>query len=264
MNSIPSEVKEPVIRAEVRYTTRELVDSLLAANTKNRPVRSCQVDAICQEITAGRWCITNQGVGVCEDGSLIDGQHRLMAIRKMGYPRLPILVVTGLAEAARVAVDQHSRRSARDVIAFMYDTKVSRLAPPAARSIFLSRCGWVRCIVSITDLMEIITEHMSEIRDIVGVRGLEEFFNAQTLAAAIRAAKDTGRTADVLAILGRVKDGQLLTKSMPEFHLRNYLIQARGFSGGKHAQEAFEKSAKAISYALDGKSMGVLRIGGAE
>ncbi len=265
MNDTKQTVKESAIRAEVRYSTQELVDALLAANTKNRPIRKSNIDTICEEIKSGRWCVTNQGIGVCEDGSLVDGQHRLLAIRKMGYPRLPILVVTGLSESARIAVDQHSRRTARDVIMFAFNTRVSRIAPPVARAISMHRNNWTRRTVCISDLMDIISEYEDEISEVVNRKGLEDFFNAQTFAAAVYLAKQTGRSEDVAAILERVKDGQLLTKTMPEFHLRNYIIQTRGTSGGgTRAQEAFEKSMKAISYALDGKQMGVLRVGGAE
>jgi hypothetical protein len=110
--------------AQIKTATRQLVDSLLEMNTNNRAVRKSVVDCYKQDIADGRWYLTNQGIGVDINGVLIDGQHRLLAIKESGYPPIPLLIVSGLSVEAQTAIDQHSKRSVRDVWKLVLDHSV--------------------------------------------------------------------------------------------------------------------------------------------
>lgn len=53
-------------------------------NHDNRQIRQGHVEYLAQEIIAGRWQVTHQGIAFAKGGRLLDGQHRLSAIVRSG------------------------------------------------------------------------------------------------------------------------------------------------------------------------------------
>jgi hypothetical protein len=65
-------------------------------------------------ILRGEWKITHQGVAFTKDGTLIDGQHRLMAIDASNTP-CEMLCVTGLEPDCFMVIDSGVKRSISDL-----------------------------------------------------------------------------------------------------------------------------------------------------
>lgn len=61
-----------------------------------RKLSSSRADAFAREMRAGHWFLNHQGIAFDEHGRLIDGQHRLEAIRRSGVTLL-MLVTRGVA-----------------------------------------------------------------------------------------------------------------------------------------------------------------------
>lgn len=104
---------------------KELVDFLLTLNSNNRHVKQMHLKWIQSALDEGNFVLTGQGISVSSTGRLIDGQHRLMAIRAAGYPPVELLVVTGLDNKARVYVDQHAKRSTTDMLKIVLNQAVT-------------------------------------------------------------------------------------------------------------------------------------------
>ena len=117
------------VNAQVVVMNKTKVDQLLEMNINNRPIKRSVVDRYKRDIVSGHWIITNQGIGVSDSGVLIDGQHRLLAIKECGYPPVEMLIVSGLPVESQRVIDQHAKRSARDVFKFVYNASVSRVTP---------------------------------------------------------------------------------------------------------------------------------------
>jgi hypothetical protein len=75
--------------------TPQMASTMLKSNTCNRKIRMNHVNRLKTEILAGRWLVTHQGIAFADDGSLIDGQHRLMAIEASGRS-VQIMVTHGI------------------------------------------------------------------------------------------------------------------------------------------------------------------------
>jgi len=247
--------------AEIKIATRELVEALLSMNTKNRHLKRSVIARYKRDIEAGNWMLTNQGIGVSESGVLIDGQHRLEAIKECGYPALSILIVYGLSMESQQVVDQQAKRSARDLLSFAFNARVSRGAPAIGNCILRNHRGWAGSYSpTITELMDCLTEYMDEIEEIVGKPKLGNFYAAPHLAAFVMIAK-VGNREKVLDFMEMVETGEMLTKTMPAFHLRNLMVTTRKGGGGMQAQiERFKKTTKATECFIQGGEMGVLRI----
>lgn len=106
-------------------TTKELVDYLLTLNTHNRNPKDLQIANLKQDQEENRWFQTAQGIGVSKEGVLLDGQNRLIANRRAGYPAIQVLIVTGLETESQAAVDQHCRRSMVDTLSLLMNIEMT-------------------------------------------------------------------------------------------------------------------------------------------
>ncbi len=251
-----------MVTATIQIATKELIDGQLSANNKNRNVRSRVVGVYETEIKSGKWLLTNQGIGVSESGQLIDGQHRLMAIRNCGYPPVPLLVVRGLSDEVRLVVDQQAKRSIRDALYFSMGERVAHHSPAICRALFYyGDSGSGRSSTpSVHQIIDILEANMDEIDAVVSAPKNSTMFAAAHLAAFVHVIKSTGRTQDVVAFMQIVENGENMTRKMPSYHLRNYVINNRSLQGGSMVQQdRFLKTCKATMAHLNGEEMGVLR-----
>jgi hypothetical protein len=258
---IGSGVSEHNQSVEIVTLNKGMVDALLAINTKNRAVRKSVVDSYVREIQNGKWILTNQGIGISENGELIDGQHRLLAIKECGYPPIRVVVVRGLSEDSMIAVDQHSKRSARDLLQFAFDYKVSHSAPSIASVIFRETLGWKPKKAMLTEIYETIRIYKDELETVIAHPKKAKFFAAPYSAAFVMTMKAyPTKRESILSFMTSVETGELLTKDMPAFHLRNLVFTSSATKGGSDTQlMRFRKAIRALSAHIYGTPMGVLR-----
>jgi hypothetical protein len=104
-----------MISANIEIITPQMASALLADNFDNRKISSVLVNSYASDMLAGRWHLTGQAIIIANDGSLNDGQHRLMAIVKAGIP-VKNLVVRGVERETRVAVDTGKPRYTGEIL----------------------------------------------------------------------------------------------------------------------------------------------------
>lgn len=68
------------MKIQIMDVTPQMAARWLEHNTENRNVNHTRVKAIARDIKEGHWDCTHQGIAIASDGTLVDGQHRLMAI----------------------------------------------------------------------------------------------------------------------------------------------------------------------------------------
>jgi hypothetical protein len=104
--------------ASIVYVTAEMAERWLGKNTKNRHISLRVASSYAADMLAGNWRITGESVKFARDGSLIDGQHRLVAVIMAAEDdpdiSVPMFVVRGLANDAQRVVDSGKKRSAAD------------------------------------------------------------------------------------------------------------------------------------------------------
>jgi len=247
--------------AQIKMAKKQLVDSLLEMNTNNRPVKKTVVDCYKQDIADGRWYLTNQGIGVDINGVLIDGQHRLIAIKECGYPPVALLIVSGLPVEAQQAVDQHAKRSVRDIWRLVLDHSVGAQAPAICSVIYKHTNAWGGGRISPQRLKDVLDEYSEPIQFVLeSVASLKTWAAPYLAAFAVVARDNPTKYAEIAAFIDRVASGENLTKKMPEYHLRNVLITTRVTAGGSDIQkERFLKAKRALMASLAAEEMGVLR-----
>lgn len=118
------------ITSTVQVITPDLAARLLEHNDKNRPVNDRYVHELASAIQAGEWRLNGEPIILNGDGSLLDGQHRLLAIIRADVP-VPALVVSGVSSDVFDTIDQGRRRSAGNTLAirgFLYYNQIAAAA----------------------------------------------------------------------------------------------------------------------------------------
>jgi hypothetical protein len=72
--------------------TPDLATTLLAGNTKNRRLDPRRVKALATALADGEWQLDGTPIRIAPDGLLLDGQHRLEAIRVSGISAAVVLI----------------------------------------------------------------------------------------------------------------------------------------------------------------------------
>ena len=72
---------------------KKMVDYLISRNTKNRKIVKSNIKKLQDEFSNGRYCFTGQPIIVDQEDNLLDGQHRLYALRNANYPKVRVLFV---------------------------------------------------------------------------------------------------------------------------------------------------------------------------
>lgn len=97
--------------------TPEIAERYLAANQGNRNIRNSLVNKIARDIKNDLFVETHQGIAFDEDGTLIDGQHRLLAVIKAQKP-IVIDVARNVPRSSGVNIDTGASRGFSDIAFF--------------------------------------------------------------------------------------------------------------------------------------------------
>lgn len=91
---------------------------LLELNTRNRGLKELTgATKLSESMGSGHWKFNGESVKFCDDGTVLDGQHRLVAIsRQPADWREPILCVLGLDKDTQKTIDKGIKRTLGDSI----------------------------------------------------------------------------------------------------------------------------------------------------
>lgn len=110
-----------MIQSNIIEVTPEKALDLLRKNVKNRPISQTFVKKFAKDMRDGKWQVNGEAIIVANDGTLLDGQHRLQAIVESGKT-VPMCVITGIEKDAFKTIDIGRKRTGADALA-TYDEK---------------------------------------------------------------------------------------------------------------------------------------------
>lgn len=108
-----ADANEPQARRMI--VTPAMARGWLQKNPKNRKVRSEQVLKYAEDIRAGHWRLNGETIVMASDGTIIDGQHRLLAILEAGKD-IETFVAFGIDPSGFETMDQGRSRTPSDVL----------------------------------------------------------------------------------------------------------------------------------------------------
>ena len=89
---------------------------ILGRNLQNRNVKESVVAKYARDMRNGHWVENSQGIIIASDGSLNEGQHRLLAVIKSGKT-IRMTIAFGDRPESRISLDQGATRNVRDYLA---------------------------------------------------------------------------------------------------------------------------------------------------
>ena len=123
----------------IEMITPAIAQRWLDKNTHNRNVRPIRVKNYAADMASGAWEFNGDPIRFSDEGTLLDGQHRLEAIVASGVA-IRMVVIRGLAHQAQNTMDGAITRTFGDVLALQGEHSVHSLAS-AVRSVRLWENG---------------------------------------------------------------------------------------------------------------------------
>jgi hypothetical protein len=114
-------------RVELVRITPERAREILTGNTHNRKIRHGYVARLADAIRRGEWELNGEPIQIGDDGTLLNGQHRLLAIVQAGVP-VDVVAVIHLPISSQDTIDTGSRRRLSDVLALRGEVDANNLA----------------------------------------------------------------------------------------------------------------------------------------
>lgn len=248
-------------KCEIIVATKWAVDELLSMNTNNRNIRKSHVEYLREEVNRGAFVLTNQGVGVDVDGVVVDGQHRLLALKAAEYPEVQLLVAYGLPREARAAIDIGVKRTVTDIMRFAFER------PEATSAMVSIARAWGNYAIvgglyvprippnQVAEWYMLLAPSMEKVLRIPQATK----FPAPVLAAIChRLHAKPHDEARVLSFLDMLINGVGLAKDSPVLLLRNWLISKTGEGSSAIQRERFDKTANALYLHLENRSIAKL------
>lgn len=100
----------------IETITADVARTYLGRNTMNRPIDKQKVAYYKMQMEEGRWKLGESAIVFAEDGTLLNGQHRLLALAEYGKP-LQFIVVRNIDKETFSIMDTGKKRTSGDVLA---------------------------------------------------------------------------------------------------------------------------------------------------
>lgn len=246
---------------EIVEISPELAHELLGYNTHNRRARARVVSAYAADMRAGAWQWNGESIKFAQDGTLLDGQHRLLAIIEADIT-VTMLVVRGLPNETQDTVDGGAKRKFSDVLQLRGETHYTTLAALARRVALWEagvRKGGSNVAPTNAQLLQIIEKHpelrqASQVGDHVASRcGLPG--SICSFGYWLFSQLDD---ADAVFFFDRLHDGQNLQKGDPIYELRRVVEASRSVRGERSATFLTAIMIKAWNAYRDGRQISLL------
>lgn len=235
----------------------------LKRNVNNRPLSTSWSQRLADEMKAGRFRLNGEAIKFNCNGDLIDGQHRLNACVIAGVP-FDSYVVVGLEHDAFDTIDQGKKRTVSDILARRGEANYKSLAA-VARNVWALENGFDEChkdTFGPAKLDEVLQRHPT-IRETAAASvtrraKAKNIIDPGIAGALIYLTRQSDRARSDL-FWDRVYGGEGLTKRMPEYLLRQRLIENLAAVAKLPRHVVVALCIKAWNLAKAGKECGTLK-----
>ncbi len=249
----------PGLRVEWRAVTPKYASRLLKQNTRNRRLRTTAVARYAIDMLGGHWGFSDSAIIIADDGSIINGQHRLHAVVSSRC-EIWSVIVRNLPVTAIRDFDQNLRRSIPDAINLAQDNgwKVTNRSVGVAKFLMGKAQTGSYTHHTVHAYMERHKDAIQFAEEAFGSHGVRGVTRAPVLAAVARAAEcgeDRDRMREFAAVL--VSGESNGKKDSAAIKLRNWLVNAETQDAGKKPSRGaqFRKTESALAAFLKGERL---------
>lgn len=248
-----------VCSVEYIVATPAIVEKLLDGNLRNRKLNPGHMKKLSMDFKNGRYVFNGQPVIRDAHGYLLDGQHRLFALKEAGYPAVPLLLVTLKGEKwqSEQAYDRMDINKTRT-----YSQRLEHKGMDHAKIVasLRKKITYIKTnfnsfpVVPDSIYDEIGQMYRIEIDEVTPL--VNNGFTADMGAAVCLIAKATGLLEDCVKIVKKAKAGEMLKISTPEHTLMKIINKTLRTDARKQGRNAFNFAvvANGLIAGLQGKS----------
>lgn len=254
---------------KLQQITPALAGTFLKDNLCNRKVRMNHVNRLKTEILAGRWMITHQGIAFDEDGKLLDGQHRLMAIQAAGKP-VQMLVTRGIQTllnghgslAAMDVIDCGKTRTVGDQLHLLHGIVNSNLVAAVCRMINImltadSQAARTQTVGQALGVMKIYGEHITRLIEVA--QAVKLVRNSPIIAGCAIAAAIAPEI--TYTFFQQLSNGSGIKAGDPVYALREYIIKFGMGSNREDRNQTLLRTTLAIYHTIEGTNITTSKVG---
>lgn len=248
----------------IERVTPAMAAEMLSKNTRNRAITQARVIALAEDMVAGRWRVTHQGIAIATDGALLDGQHRLTAVTLANIP-VDMLVTRGLVPEAVDAIDTGENRRAHDVLAIADGVHLTtRQRAVASTAHTLSQHGTLNVRprrLTVGMLRAALAEHGDDMAAVLDSMGPahDRLSNASMVGSLVCAYRThPGKTLEFCRLM---RSGAGMDEGHPVLALRNFVLVQYVSGGGAQREDLSLRTFAAFDAFLRGRSRLFIRGG---
>lgn len=112
---------------QLETITPDYARELLSTNHNNRNVKARHVKRLADEVLANAWSVNGSAIVIGRDGTLLDGQHRCLAVVMANKP-ISTFVLRNADDSVKETIDCGVKRSANDVLSMRGYKNVNAMA----------------------------------------------------------------------------------------------------------------------------------------
>jgi hypothetical protein len=205
-------------------------------NNHNRKLYESTVESYARDMKRGLWALNNQGIGFDEEGNLLDGQHRLMAIVWSGVT-VPMVVVKGLPKnfydghQTQETIDQGKPRGTGDILTLTQGIDNGNIRAAIIRGVIALCAGQVNRKFSVGLISEALKIYQEEIEEVIKNRSqVKGLVFAPALSSFVFAAKCYQDK--IIEFEQQYFSGENLSQGNPVLTFRNFMLQRDTAFGG--------------------------------
>lgn len=215
--------------------TPSVAEALLEKNIANfrRPSKS-KVERYAGEMKRGCWQSNGDTIKLDDNGVLLDGQHRLLAVVRSGVT-IPGILIEGISPESVSTIDRGRPRTIPQWLAYKGIVNASTVATTARlcvlyeKGLWSDQAGYSTCNILDSEIMDYVDTYQEGIIAACRkVSGTPKTFGVSSTAAVAFLGcgkRDINQSETAVWFLDRLTKGDNLSELDPVYHLRNKFLK---------------------------------------
>jgi hypothetical protein len=247
------------MKIEIETITPAKAKKMLELNVCNRNVRESRVCEYANEMAAGRWRLTGQGIIILEDGTVGDGQHRLYAIVKSGAT-VQMPVARGAKKETMAVIDIGAKRTTADYMHLHHGIKNATRVCGSVNIIYFIAFNFQSFTVQPHIAKIGIDYFYEQIREIIVINGNFSVGKNSLITGALAFAAKTNPR--IIEFVKQFATGENLKAGDPAFVMRNWVINGNALQSSNPSRKTtLECIFNCLMAFMKGKTMGKMKSG---
>lgn len=231
------------------------------SNTNNRVMRPDTAKKFARDIKNGNWQLTHQGIAFYSDGTIADGQHRLMAV-VLADKAVRMSVTRNLPKVAAHAIDQNTPRMAIDTIHIAGGPKWIERNVVAAIRFIKTKMGNHTDQLTVSEILEYALANEDDLRFAIGlISNKKKYITTAGMVFVYYAALRAGESRELLKRFSEVMfSGESHgPHENAAIRLREFLMTNPNCWNGAERLDTAKRAQKAVKVFCQKQPMMVLR-----